>query len=160
NVVTGKGSVIGEALATHPLVRKVAFTGSTPVGQRIMALAAQGTKRLTLELGGSDPMIVCDDADLHAAARAPRVGRSFNCGQACLAVKRLYVFENVADALVERLVARAKRLKVGPGTAEGVNLGPLHTEGQRALLEEQVADAVASGADVLAGGKRPEGEPF
>lgn len=160
NVVTGRGSVLGEALVTHPLVRKVAFTGSTPVGQRIMALAAQGVKRLTLELGGSDPMIVCDDADLDGAASAASVGRFFNCGQACLAVKRLYVFESVADALVEKLVAKAGRLRIGPGTAEGVTLGPLHSEEQRALIEEQVADAVASGARVLHGGRRPEGEQY
>src|ERR671938_1012731 len=90
NVVTGPGSVVGEALVTHPLVRKIGFTRSTPGGESIMALAARGAKRLTLELGGSDPMIVCADADLDAAASAASVGRFFNCGQACLAVKRLY----------------------------------------------------------------------
>src|SRR3954453_4400723 len=92
-VLPGRGAVAGEALVTHPLVRKVAFTGSTPVGEHVAALAARGSKRVTLELGGSDPMIICDDADLAAAASAASMGRFYNCGQACLAIKRVYVFD-------------------------------------------------------------------
>ena len=160
NVVTGTGEGAGQALAEHPLVRKIAFTGSTPTGKRLMAVAAGDLKRITLELGGSDPMIVCDDANLDRAASAASVGRFFNCGQACLAVKRLYVFEGVADAFVEKLAGKVKKLKVGPGTAEGVMLGPLHSARQRDLLEEQVSDAVDSGAEVLHGAKRPEGDGF
>jgi acyl-CoA reductase-like NAD-dependent aldehyde dehydrogenase len=156
NVVSGTGEEAGQALVEHPLVRKVAFTGSTPVGKKLMALAANDLKRATLELGGSDPMIVCDDANLDRAASAASVGRFFNCGQACLAIKRLYVFESVADKFVEKLTAKVQRLKVGPGTAEGVILGPLHTERQRDLLEEQVGDAMDSGAEVLHGAKRPQ----
>ncbi len=159
NVVTGRGSVVGEALVTHPLVRKIGFTGSTPVGEQVMALAAKGAKRLTLELGGSDPMIVCADADLDGAASAASVGRFFNCGQACLAVKRVYAFEEIADALVERLVTKARKLTVGPGTMDGVFLGPMHSERQREEIEGQVEDARASG-EVLTGGKRPEGEQY
>jgi len=160
NVVTGTGPEAGEALVRHPLVRKVAFTGSTQVGKRIMALAAEGVKRVTLELGGSDPMIVCDDADLDAAASAASVGRFFNCGQACVAVKRLYVFESVADDFVEKLLARVRRLRVGPGLEEGVHLGPLHTARQRERIEEQVQDALDRGARLLCGGRRPEGPAF
>src|SRR5919202_1894325 len=89
---------------------------STPVGERIMAMAAKGTKRVTLELGGSDPMIVCDDADLAAAAGAASMGRFYNCGQACLAIKRLYVFESVADEVVEAIVAKAGKLRLGLGS--------------------------------------------
>jgi acyl-CoA reductase-like NAD-dependent aldehyde dehydrogenase len=89
NVVSGMGAGTGEALVTHPLVRKVAFTGSTPTGERVAALAAKGSKRVTLELGGSDPMIICDDADLAKAASAASMGRFYNCGQACLAIKRV-----------------------------------------------------------------------
>jgi len=152
NVVPGTGPIAGEALVTHPLVRKVAFTGSTPTGERIAALAARGTKRLTLELGGSDPMIVCDDADLARAASAASMGRFYNCGQACLAIKRLYVFASVADEIIEAVAAKAKRLRVGVGTAEGVQMGPLHTERQRARLEDQIA---RSGGEVVAGGGRP-----
>ncbi len=156
NVVTGTGPEAGEALVCHPLVRKVAFTGSTQVGKRIMALAAEGVKRVTLELGGSDPMIVCDDADLDAAASAASVGRFFNCGQACVAVKRLYVFASVADAFVDKLLAKVRRLRVGPGLEEGVHMGPLHTHRQRERIEQQVEDALASGARLLVGGRRPE----
>jgi acyl-CoA reductase-like NAD-dependent aldehyde dehydrogenase len=160
NVVTGPGSVVGTALVTHPLVRKVGFTGSTPVGEQIMALASQGTKRLTLELGGSDPMIVCDDADVEAAASAASVGRFFNCGQACLAVKRLFVFEQVADQMVELLVEKARKLTIGPGTQKGVFLGPLHTEDGRAEFESQVEDGRASGGEILTGGRRPDGDIY
>ncbi|HEY3138053.1 MAG TPA: aldehyde dehydrogenase family protein, partial [Blastocatellia bacterium] len=88
NVVTGQGSVVGEEIVTNPKVRKIGFTGSTEVGRRVMASAAQGIKRVTLELGGSDPMIVCDDAVIDEAVRAAATGRFFNCGQACLAIKR------------------------------------------------------------------------
>jgi succinate-semialdehyde dehydrogenase/glutarate-semialdehyde dehydrogenase len=160
NVVTGSGSELGRPLVTHPLVGKVAFTGSTPVGRQVMALAAEGTKRLTLELGGSDPLIVCADADLDAAVSAASVGRFFNCGQACLAVKRLYVHEAVADEVVEKLLAKVARLRVGPGTEEGVTLGPLHTAEQRATIEAQVADALERGAELLCGGSRPGGAPY
>lgn len=160
NVVTGDGPTTGQALAGHPQVRKVAFTGSTPVGKKLAALAAGDLKRVTLELGGSDPMIVCDDADLDRAASAASVGRFFNCGQACLAVKRLYVFESVAEEFVEKLLGKVRRLRVGPGRAEGTIIGPLHTPEGRELLEEQVRDAVESGARVLAGARRPEGEVF
>jgi acyl-CoA reductase-like NAD-dependent aldehyde dehydrogenase len=158
NVITGTGEGTGQALAEHPLVRKIAFTGSTPTGKKLMAIAAGDLKRTTLELGGSDPMIVCDDANLDKAASAASVGRFFNCGQACLAVKRLYVFESVADRFIEKLAGKVQKLKVGPGTEEGVMLGPLHSARQRDLLEEQVADAVDSGAEVLHGAKRLEGD--
>src|SRR5260370_395403 len=91
-------------IVAHRLIRKIALTGSTPTGKRVMARAAEGLKKITLELGGSDPCIVLDDADLEAAARAISVGRFFNCGQACLAVKRLYVQEGGYNALIEKLV--------------------------------------------------------
>ena len=158
NVVSGTGEGAGQPLVEHPLVRKVAFTGSTPVGKKLMALAAGGLKRATLELGGSDPMIVCDDANLDKAASAASVGRFFNCGQACLAVKRLFVFESVADEFIEKLAGKVKKLKVGPGTAQGVMLGPLHSRRQRDLLEEQVNDAIDSGAEVLHGARVLEGD--
>src|SRR3712207_4582033 len=96
-------------------------------------------------------MIVCDNANLDRAASAASVGRFFNCGQACLAVKRLFVFESVADEFIEKLAGKVKKLKVGPGTVKGTMLGPLHSRRQRDLLEEQVNDAVDSGAEVLHG---------
>jgi succinate-semialdehyde dehydrogenase/glutarate-semialdehyde dehydrogenase len=159
-VITGKGSVLGEALVTDPGVAKVAFTGSTPVGKRVAELAARGVKRVTLELGGSDPMIVLDDADVDGAVSAASVGRFFNCGQACLAVKRVYVHERVADEFVEKLEGKVAKLKLGPGTAEGTMIGPLHSRTQQETLEEQVAGTLARGGELLRGGRRPDGDEF
>jgi acyl-CoA reductase-like NAD-dependent aldehyde dehydrogenase len=156
NVVTGTGPEAGEALVTHPLVRKVAFTGSTPTGERVAALAAPGSKRVTLELGGSDPMIICDDADLAKAASAASMGRFYNCGQACLAIKRVFVFESVADEVIEAIVAKAGRLKVGLGSEAGSQIGPVHSARQLEILERQVAESVAAGGELLVGGSRPE----
>ena len=156
NVVTGSGSVAGTALVTHPGVRKIAFTGSTPVGEQIMALAAKGTKRVTLELGGSDPMIICDDADLASAASAASMGRFYNCGQACLAIKRVYVFESVADEVIEAITAKAAKLKVGRGDAEGSQMGPLHTAAQRDEVAGQVERTLAMGGTLATGGSPPD----
>jgi acyl-CoA reductase-like NAD-dependent aldehyde dehydrogenase len=156
NVVTGTGPDAGEALVTHPDVRKVAFTGSTRTGERIMALAAEGTKRLTLELGGSDPLIVCEDADIAKAASAASMGRFYNCGQACLAVKRVYVMEAVADEVIDMVTAKAKKLRVGRGDAEGSQIGPLHTARQRALVAGQVARTLEQGGELVCGGGPPE----
>ena len=152
-VLPGTGAETGEALVTHPLVRKVAFTGSTPTGEHVAALAAKGSKRVTLELGGSDPMIICDDADLAKAASAASMGRFYNCGQACLAIKRVYVFESVADEVIEAIAAKAAKLRIGIGSEAGSQIGPLHSERQRELLERQIAD---SGGEILAGGGRPD----
>jgi acyl-CoA reductase-like NAD-dependent aldehyde dehydrogenase len=156
NVVPGTGAVTGEALVTHPLVRKVAFTGSTPTGERVGALAAKGSKRVTLELGGSDPMIICADADLGRAASAASMGRFYNCGQACLATKRLYVLDQVADDVIAAVAAKAAKLRLGIGSEPGSQIGPLHSERQRETLERQVSESVAGGGEVLAGGRRPD----
>lgn len=156
NVVTGTGPETGMALVQHPAVRKVAFTGSTPVGEHIMSVAAAGMKRVTLELGGSDPMIICDDADLDAAASAASMGRFYNCGQACLAIKRLYVFDTVADQVIEQITAKAKRLRVGPGNSPGVQMGPLHTAKQRERVDSQVKHTLEAGGTLLTGGAPPD----
>ncbi|MBI1745348.1 MAG: aldehyde dehydrogenase [Acidobacteria bacterium] len=160
NVVTGPGGVVGEALIAHAKVRRVAFTGESKTGKHVMAVAGQDFKRITLELGGSDPMIVCDDAEIDKALTGAAVGRYFNCGQACLAVKRLFVFESVYDMFVSKLVDKVKKLKVGNGMSADTRIGPLHNEAQRAEIEEQVQDAVSRGARVIFGGKRPEGPGF
>ena len=156
NVVTGTGPEAGEALITHPLTRKIGFTGSTATGERVMTLAARGCKRLTLELGGSDPMIICDDADLARAASAAAMGRFYNCGQACLAIKRVYVLGSVADEVIEAIAAKASRLRIGLGADETSQLGPMHTERQRAIMEDQIARTLAGGGEVVAGGGRPD----
>src|SRR5207248_10840174 len=148
NLITGTGPEAGEALVTHPGVRKVAFTGSTKTGERIMALAAGGTKRLTLELGGSDPLIVCEDADLAKAASAASMGRFYNCGQACLAVKRVYVVESVADEMVEAITAKAAKLRLGRGDAAGSQIGPLHIARQRELVAGQGGRTLGHGREL------------
>src|ERR1051326_5288556 len=160
NIVPGPASIVGETLLKDPRVRKIGFTGATSTGKHVMEVAAQNVKRVTLELGGSDPMIVCDDADIDEAVSAASVGRFFNCGQACLAIKRLYLFEKIYDQFVSKLVGKVEKLRVGNGLEQGVIVGPLHTAAQRDEVEAQVADAVKRGAKVLSGGKRPAGDGF
>ena len=160
NVVSGAGSVVGQEILENSKVRKIGFTGATDTGRKVMETAAREIKRVTLELGGSDPMIVCDDAELDRAVSAASVGRFFNCGQACLAIKRLYLFDSIADEFIDKLVVKAEKLVVGNGLEKGTMIGPLHTSSQRQEVEEQVQDAVDRGATVLCGGKRPQGEQY
>jgi succinate-semialdehyde dehydrogenase/glutarate-semialdehyde dehydrogenase len=158
NVVVGQET--GDAIVVHPLIRKVGLTGSTPTGKKVMARAAERLKKLTLELGGSDPCIVLDDADLDAAAAGIRVGRFFNCGQACLATKRIFVQEGVYDAFLEKISAQAAKMKPGNGMDPASRMGPMHTSTQRAEVEAQVQDALDKGARIVYGGGRPEGDGF
>jgi acyl-CoA reductase-like NAD-dependent aldehyde dehydrogenase len=160
NIVPGPARIVGETLLKDARVRKIGFTGATSTGKHVMEVAAQNVKRVTLELGGSDPMIVCDDADIDEAVSAASVGRFFNCGQACLAIKRLYLFDKIYDQFVSKLVGKAEKLRVGNGVDAGVIVGPLHTASQRDEVDSQVQDAVKRGARVLTGGKRPEGEAY
>ena len=160
NVVTGPGSVVGEELLVNSTVRKIGFTGATDTGRRVMQSAAKDFKHVTLELGGSDPMIVCDDADLDRAVSAASVGRFFNCGQACLAVKRLYLFDKIADVFMEKLVEKVKKLRIGDGLKPDTLMGPLHTASQRQEVEEQIEEAVKRGAKVLYGAQRPKGGDY
>ena len=164
NIVTGPGGVVGEALLKNPKIRRIAFTGESGTGKHIAEVACGGFKRVTLELGGSDPMIVCDDADIAKAITGAMVGRFWNAGQACLAVKRLYVFDKVYDEFVKGLAAKVARYQPGdPMTRPEkpyIRMGPLHTAAQREEVESQVKDAVDRGAKVLIGGARPEGQDF
>jgi succinate-semialdehyde dehydrogenase / glutarate-semialdehyde dehydrogenase len=153
NVVTGRGSEIGDALVSHPDVRRVAFTGSTAVGRHIAGLAGPHLKRLSLELGGSDPVIVCPDADVEAAVKAVIIGRYWNAGQACLGCKRVFVHDDVHDAFVAQLVDRVKRYEPGDGTVKAekprLRMGPIHTRAGRDELLAQIED---SGGELLTGG--------
>jgi acyl-CoA reductase-like NAD-dependent aldehyde dehydrogenase len=160
NVVTGPGSVVGEELLVNPTVRKIGFTGATDTGRHVMQSAASDFKHVTLELGGSDPMIVCEDSDLDRAVSAASVGRFFNCGQACLAVKRLYLVDKIADEFIEKLVGKVKKLRIGNGLNRDTIMGPLHTADQRKEVEEQVADALKRGGKLLCGGERPKGGDY
>jgi acyl-CoA reductase-like NAD-dependent aldehyde dehydrogenase len=156
NVVTGRGSVIGDALVGHPDVRRVAFTGSTEVGRHVAKLAAPDLKRLSLELGGSDPVIVCADANVDAAVKAVIIGRYWNAGQACLGAKRVFVHDSVFDDFVSQLVDRVGRYEPGDGTVKAekprLRMGPIHTRAGRDELLEQIESGTASGGELLIGG--------
>ena len=160
NVVTGPGSEVGEELLRNPRVPRIAFTGSTEVGRHVMEVAGRQIKRVTLELGGSDPMIVCDDADVAMAVKMADTGRFFNCGQMCLGVKRLFIHDSVYDQFVGGLRAILEKKTVGPGTEKSTRIGPLHLAYQRQEIEEQVEDARSRGAKISFGGARPQGEAF
>jgi len=160
NVVTG-GPRTGEALVAHPGVRRVAFTGQTGTGRRIMELAGPALKHVSLELGGSDPTIVLADADLDAAVKNIQIGRYWNCGQACLAPKRAFVHVEVYQAFLDRLVERVGRYEPGPGDTRAdkpkLRIGPMHTAAQRDLVAAQLGDALDGGAKVLVGGEALDG---
>jgi succinate-semialdehyde dehydrogenase / glutarate-semialdehyde dehydrogenase len=153
NVVTGRGRDIGDALVGHSDVRRVAFTGSTEIGRHVAKLAAADLKRVTLELGGSDPVIVCADADVDAAVKAVIIGRYWNAGQACLGCKRVFVHDSVYDAFVSQLVERVARYEPGDGTTKPekpkLRMGPIHTREGR---DELLAQIESSGGEVLIGG--------
>ena len=157
NVLTGPGETIGEAMVTDRAIRKVSFTGSSGTGKRIMALAAGNMTRMTLELGGSDPMIVCADADLDAAVAGAVSGRYYNSGQVCTAVKRLFVQEPIADEFLRRLTASVHQLRVGSGLEPGTTMGPLNTMHARDELGSLV-DEVRERDEgrIVAGGGVPD----
>lgn len=147
------GPEVGAALVRHPGIGKVTFTGSTAVGTEVARLAAEGLTRATLELGGCDPFVLLEDADLTAATRALMGTRFFNAGQVCVAPKRLIAHRSVVDEAVELLTGRLARVVPGPGLAPTSTMGPLHTERARDVLEAQVADAVDRGATLVGGGR-------
>ncbi|MBV9607093.1 MAG: aldehyde dehydrogenase [Solirubrobacterales bacterium] len=153
NVVTGRGKDIGDALVGHPDVKRIAFTGSTEIGRHVATLAAPDLKRVTLELGGSDPVIICADADVDAAVKAVIIGRYWNAGQACLGCKRVFVHDSVYDAFVSQLTERVARYEPGDGTTKPekpkLRMGPIHTKQGRDELLEQIE---SSGGEVLIGG--------
>ncbi len=156
NVVTGPGGVVGEEIIDNPKVAKIAFTGETATGKRIMQGSSKYLKRLTLELGGSDPMIVCDDADIGLAVEGATWGRFRNCGQSCTSVKRLFLFDSIADQFVKKFTEKVKTIHIGNGLAEGTHMGPVHSKEQRDKVEEMVEDAEGRGAKTIVKGGRPE----
>lgn len=152
NIVTGSGPDVGEAIALTPAIRKLSFTGSVETGRHVASLAAVTMKRLTLELGGSDPMIVCADADLEAAVAGAVRGRFYNCGQTCTAIKRIFVFNEVADAFLEMLIEKVSALVLGDGAKAGTDLGPLHSREQRETVRSQLDKSIAAGGRPIACG--------
>jgi succinate-semialdehyde dehydrogenase/glutarate-semialdehyde dehydrogenase len=153
-ITTSHPKLVGEEMTTNPLVRMVAFTGSTEVGKILMRQAAGTVKRVALELGGNAPFIVFDDADLDQAVAGAMASKYRNAGQTCVCANRILVQAGVYDAFAERLAAAVARLKVGAGTEEGVTQGPLINADAVRKVEEHVADAVAKGAKVVTGGRR------
>ncbi len=158
-VVTG-GAEVGQQLVTSPLVRKVSFTGSVATGKRVMASAAADLKRVTLELGGNDAAIVLPDVDPAAIAKRLFWAAFGNSGQVCTAVKRLYVHEEVHDAIVAALVDQARRVKLGPGLDPGTQLGPINNAPQLARVIDLVDDARAAGGSIACGGERSPGAGY
>ncbi|HYH21391.1 MAG TPA: NAD-dependent succinate-semialdehyde dehydrogenase [Azospirillum sp.] len=154
NLVFGVPEEVSGHLIPHPAIRKVTFTGSTAVGKTLASLAGLHMKRVTMELGGHAPAIVCEDADLDLAVRTLAMSKFRNAGQICIAPSRFLVHEAVFEPFVERFVAQAKALRIGNGLAEGTTMGPLANARRVAAMEEMVADAVACGAVVRTGGRR------
>ncbi|MBV6319496.1 NAD-dependent succinate-semialdehyde dehydrogenase [Duganella violaceipulchra] len=154
SVVTGTPKDIGAEMTSNPTVRKLTFTGSTAVGRLLMEQSAKTIKKLSLELGGNAPFIVFDDADLDAAVEGALASKYRNAGQTCVCANRIYVQDGVYEQFAEKLVAAVAKLKVGNGADEGVTQGPLIDEKAVQKVEQHVADALAKGGRLLAGGKR------
>ncbi len=158
-VVAGPGAAVGEALVTHPGVRKVSFTGSTEVGSHIMSLAAADITRVSLELGGKSANVVFDDLsddELDACVASSLWSVFDNAGQDCCARSRIFVHSSIADAFTERFVERTRAIRLGPTDDEATEMGPLISADQRASVEELAASAEADGARLLCGGDRPD----
>ncbi|MBL6751007.1 MAG: aldehyde dehydrogenase family protein [Nevskia sp.] len=158
NIVTDAND-LGNVLTKHPDVRKVSFTGSTATGKKVMASAADTIKRVTLELGGNDAAIVLGDVDPAKTAPALFGAAFWNCGQVCLAVKRLYVHESIYDQMCEELAKLADASIVGNGMEEGVQIGPLQNRAQFEKVKALLAETKAKGG-VIAGGQVPDGAGY
>lgn len=161
NVVTGSGSILGEALVRHPKVAKIAMTGSTATGKRILELSGPLLKKVSLELGGQCPAIVCADADLDLAAKTIAYKGWRNCGQSCSSVNRVYAHASIHDALADKLKALAENMSLGDGISQpNVDLGPMATPDGPTTAQAHVGDAIRLGARLITGGQRPAGETF
>ena len=154
NLVYGIPAEISEYLIAHPIVRKVTFTGSTAVGKLLASQAGTYMKRVTMELGGHSPAIVCEDADVKAAVKILSANKFRNAGQVCISPTRFLVHDSVYEEFVDGFVKQAESLNVGNGLDEGVKMGPLAHDRRLTAIEGFVADAVENGAKVLTGGKR------
>jgi succinate-semialdehyde dehydrogenase/glutarate-semialdehyde dehydrogenase len=157
NIVTGEPAVISEHLVRSPIVRKVSLTGSVPVGKHLLALAAQGVKRVTMELGGHAPVLVFDDADFEKTVDTCARTKFRNCGQVCISPTRFYVQEGVYARFAEAFTKITRSLKIGPGLEEGTQVGPMTNARGIGRVQALVDDARGRGARVLTGGGRPAG---
>ena len=153
-LVYGSPAEISNYLIPHPIVRKITFTGSTPVGKQLAALAGKHMKRVTMELGGHAPVIVCEDADIALAVKAAGAAKFRNAGQVCISPTRFLVHESVKAEFAQALVKHAASLKVGDGLTQGVQMGPLANPRRLAAMAEFTQDAIERGAQVAHGGER------
>ena len=156
NVITGFGQSAGEPIVNHPDVPVVTFTGSVATGKKIAKFAAENLKKVSLELGGKDPMIICDDADIEIAAQGASWGGFVNAGQVCTSIERVYVFENVMDQFTEAIIEEAKKVVLGDPMKEDTHIGPMASKLQQKKAIEKVNQAIKDGARLLAGGGVPE----
>ena len=156
NIVVGKTREIGEELTSNPIVRKLTFTGSTAIGKMLVEQCAATMKRTSMELGGNAPFIVFDDADLDEAVKGAIVCKFRNAGQTCVCANRILVQDGIYEQFAEKLAAAMADLKVGEGTQDGVDVGPLINEKAANDVLEFIGDAVAKGAHVAAGGGRSD----
>ncbi|MGV3573016.1 MAG: NAD-dependent succinate-semialdehyde dehydrogenase [Ramlibacter sp.] len=153
-LVYGNPAEISSYLIPHPVIRKITFTGSTPVGKQLAALAGQHMKRVTMELGGHAPVIVAEDADIALAVKSAGAAKFRNAGQVCISPTRFLVHESIRNEFAQALAKYATGLKVGDGLADGTQMGPLANPRRLTAMTEFHEDAVKHGAQVLAGGKR------
>ena len=160
SVLPGKGSIVGEALVRHPLIKRIAFTGGTQVGMGIARIAADKLMPTSLELGGKSPTIVCQDADLDHAVAGVLYGIFSSSGESCIAGSRAFVHASVYDEFKARLLAGVKNLRVGDPASEATHMGPLVSQSHRASVEAYVQLGMDEGAKVLCGGARPHGAAF
>ncbi|WP_108944359.1 NADP-dependent succinate-semialdehyde dehydrogenase [Shewanella halifaxensis] len=156
NVITGDAIAIGNELCANPVVRKLSFTGSTPVGIKLMQQCAPSLKKLSLELGGNAPFIVFNDADIDAAVAGAMIAKYRNAGQTCVCANRIYVQAEVYDEFATKLALAVSELTLGVGTETGVTTGPLINRDALEKVEHHLADAISKGAKVIAGGKRSD----
>lgn len=160
NVVTGKASAIGGALMADARVRKISFTGSTEIGRMLLRNAADTIKRVSMELGGNAPAILFEDCDIEASIQSVAALKFLNAGQACIGANRIYVHEDIYDAVAAGVRDIARGMKVGNGLDDTVKMGPLVDGGAVNKVEELVADALGRGAELVAGGNRLQGAEF
>jgi succinate-semialdehyde dehydrogenase / glutarate-semialdehyde dehydrogenase len=160
SVITGKASEIGGEMTANPIVKALTFTGSTEIGRVLMAQCAPTVKRMGLELGGNAPFIVFDDADLDAAVAGAMISKYRNNGQTCVCANRIYVQEGVYDAFAAKLAIAVTKLKVGNGVDDGITTGPLINAAAVTKVQEHIADALAKGGKIAAGGKSMGGNFF
>ncbi len=154
NIITGSAAAIAGEMCENPKLRKITFTGSTPIGKDLASTAMKHMKRVSMELGGNAPVIVFDDADLNRAVEGAMISKYRNSGQTCVCANRILVQSGVYEEFAEKFASAVARLKVGDGRDDGVDQGPLIDEAAVAKVEEHIADATSKGARVISGGQR------